>query len=373
MRVLKQISRILTPPTRHTSREERTDLGPGKEVAGAARIGDILKCLLVDEKPGVDNIQAELSELRDIASKLGIYMVACEIRECVSSMPHEDKKGRMYKKGRGFELAADLHQQNLSIKLSALSEGRTDMGPEGFSRYFREVLDCFFLAKKHRKGIQVCLGTCEELLIRACDRSGSAQVFPSLAQECVAVILELVLREKERNDHSYSRAKQENRRSDTPLPRVPLPPDFLDDGLHSYLSDSRERIVMVASALAKAKAKANIDIDFGVSGTRNVFEKRLAYTEFLRKISSISHYHPLEVFAFEQAGAIKEAIAPGNGLTLYKMAAQVSEKQAKRERDRNLRFLSRRHFEKAADMWYLAGDIPRAKKARTLAYGQRSD
>ena len=105
MSIRKRISQILTPSIRRTSPEVETGFGLRREIGGAARIGDILRRLLVDNNQDTESTQTELSDLRDIASKYGCYLIACEIQECVSSMPNEDEDGRAFKKGRGFELA----------------------------------------------------------------------------------------------------------------------------------------------------------------------------------------------------------------------------------------------------------------------------
>ena len=180
MSILKRITQILTPPIRRKSKLKDTSLSSVRESGGATRIGDMLKHLLTEEKKDAESIRDALSELRDIASEYGSYMTATEIRDCVLRMPDKDEEGRAYRKGRGYELAADLYQQSLSKKIIAVDEGILAIEPEEFSGYCKELLECLFLARKHRRGIQVCL----EIL----RRSGFSRLRPIRSCASISIV-----------------------------------------------------------------------------------------------------------------------------------------------------------------------------------------
>ena len=368
MSILKRITQILTPPIRRKSKLKDTSLSSVRESGGATRIGDILKHLLTEEKKDAESIRDALSELRDIASEYGSYMTATEIRDCVLRMPDKDEEGRAYRKGRGYELAADLYQQSLSKKIIAVDEGILAIEPEEFSGYCKELLECLFLARKYRRGIQVCLEICEDLVFRGCDPSEAARLYRSWAKESVTGVLELTLQEKEQADRIYNRAKREHRKIDTPMPEDSSPSAALDEGLLIHLDELRQKVLQIAMALSRADVKPEIAYrDLKGTKENDVLQKHLAYTELLRRISSSAQYLPLEAFAYEQAAVIKESMARGSGLDHFKAAAQLFVKQAEIERNLSLAVLSRRHYERAAELWRLAGDMPLAENARTMA------
>lgn len=368
MSILKRITQILTPPIRRKSKLKDTSLSSVRESGGATRIGDILKHLLTEEKKDAESIRDALSELRDIASEYGSYMTATEIRDCVLRMPDKDEEGRAYRKGRGYELAADLYQQSLSKKIIAVDEGILAIEPEEFSGYCKELLECLFLARKYRRGIQVCLEICEDLVFRGCDPSEAARLYRSWAKESVTGVLELTLQEKEQADRIYNRAKREHRKIDTPMPEDSSSSAALDEGLLIHLDELRQKVLQIAMALSRADVKPEIAYrDLKGTKENDVLQKHLAYTELLRRISSSAQYLPLEAFAYEQAAVIKESMARGSGLDHFKAAAQLFVKQAEIERNLSLAVLSRRHYERAAELWRLAGDMPLAENARTMA------
>lgn len=368
MSIRKRISQILTPSIRRTSPEVETGFGLRREIGGAARIGDILRRLLVDNNQDAESIQTELSDLRDIASKYGCYLIACEIQECVSSMPNEDEDGRAFKKGRGFELAANLYQQNISKRINAVNEGDLNVEPEEFSRYVRELLECLFLAKKHRRGIQVCIEICEYLVLRGCDLSIDRHLFLSLAKDSAVTILELSLHVKEKADREYNRAKRESREFDTPIPDYSFYPDGVDEEILSHLDGLARKIAEVADSLSETEAKAKRDsLVLAPKFDEATVANHLSYLEIVRNISNKAQYLPLEAFSYEQTGKFKESMQPGDGQEFVKVAAQLFERQAIAEGDLGLDILSRQHYVKAEEFWRLGGDVSRAENAGTIA------
>ncbi len=368
MSIRKRITQILTPPTRRKSKLEDTSLSSDRESGGAARIGDILKHLLPEARKDTESIQADFSELKKIASEYGSYTTATEIRDCVLRMPNEDEEGRAYRKGRGYELAANFYHQSLSDRIIAVDGGILAVEPREFSGYCKELLECFFLARKHRRGIQVCLGICEVLVFRGCVPSEAARLYPSWAKESVLGVLELTLQEKERADQNYNRTKREHRKINAPIPEESSPSDAVDEGLLAYLHELRQKVSEIAMALSRAEVKPEVDYrELKGSKEKEVLTRHLAYTELLRKISNRAQYLPLEAFAYEQAAVTKESMMRGSGLDLFKAAAQLFGRQAEIERNLSLAILSRRHYERAAELWRLAGDVPLAENARTMA------
>jgi hypothetical protein len=269
-------------------------------------------------------------------------------------MSKEDKEGRFNKIGRGFELAADFHYQNVSKRINAAMESHDDIQPEELTGYVSRLVACYFLAKKHRKGIQVCVQICDNLILRGCELSHCAALFQSVAKDSVKAILELALHDKEHADRTYNRAKRKQSKSDTPMPEDISDPNLIDENQLSYLLEYQQKIVHVVSSLGK------------ISGYSTAKEQ-LAYIDSIRMISNLTKYLPLAVFAFEQAGAIKESLKPGGGQEFFKTAAQLSERQATSEAELDFAILSRRHYEKAEGMWRLEGDISRAENAGTIA------
>jgi hypothetical protein len=150
----KRITEILTPPSRHKSDFEQLGVAGKQEIGGVARIGDILTWLLCDVGQGDKATRVELKELRKIATKYGIYLTACEIQGCVVRMPDVDEAGNSFKKGRGFELAADLHYQSLIGWIKGGDDGALEVGSEEFSKYFSELLESFFRRRSILRGFK---------------------------------------------------------------------------------------------------------------------------------------------------------------------------------------------------------------------------
>lgn len=379
MGFLKRISQIITPLIGLKSRSSKsssskrnkqrdTNHSVVREGGRADRIGHILAHLLSESKSDSRNAHDELLELKDIASEYGAYMTATEIRDCVLRMPDADSEGKAYRKGRGYELAADLFRQDLVKKVKPVHKGILAVSAEEFAAYCKELLECFFLAEKHRRGIQICLVICEDLIIRSCSPSEAARQYSSLARDSVRAILELVLDEKLQADREYNRAKREHRKFDTPMPEDNPSPAAVDEALVAYLDELRGKVHEIDAALSRAEARPDVDLGkLQGNEEEDVLARLLAYTESIRALAKSTRYLPLHALAYEQAAQIKDSMVRGSGAEYYKGAALVSEKEAEKESEFNFTVLSRKHFEHAAQLWRLAGDEPQAVKAKARA------
>lgn len=366
----KRISQILTPPTRRKSEFDSDPAQtPAPGIGGATRINEILKKLLLDEDRDSESTHANLSELREVAAKYGSYMTACEIQECVIELPMKDEAGNHYKKERGYELAADLHQQDLMTRLSAVSEGKSTDSLEDFGRFFKNPVGCHFLAEKHRKGIQLSLATTEDLILRGCSPNPNAPKFIALAELSAKTLMTLALQEKEKKERDYNKAKRNQRNFDTPIPEDMVAPNDIEDLLLSFLDDFRKKVTQVTAAIRQQGALPQVDFR-ELKGTegKEIFTQHLVYTETIRNIAHAAQYYPLESFAYEQAGTVRELAAPGKGIEIFGLAAQLIERQADTEKTLGLKQLSNRHYEKASKLWYLVGDVPKANHASSQAH-----
>lgn len=363
----KRITEMLTPPIRHSSDREEFGSKGGGEIGGAARIGEILNRLLCDASSSKEAVRIELEALRKIAVQYGSYLTACEIQECVLRMPNANEGGHVFRKGRGFELAADLHYQSLVGRIKGAGDGTLSIETDEFAKYFGELLESYFSAKKHRKGIQVCIGICEDLLTRGCGSSRGAKACPGFANASMVAMMDLALREKERTDRKFNRAKRDHRRFNTPMPEESAPPDSVDGSLLSYIDGYRLQVAQVELGMARLQYKVELDFrSLTGSEARSDIENLLGFVESVRKIANNAQCQILEAFAYEQAGIIKESLSVGSGVELISTGARLYENCAGKEVELKLGVLCRRHFEKAAELWALAGNAEGVERVQSF-------
>lgn len=55
-------------------------------------------------------------------------------------------------------------------------------------------------------------------------------------------MMDLALREKEKTDRGFNRAKRDHRRFDTPMPEESVPPDSGDGSLLAYIDGCRLQV-----------------------------------------------------------------------------------------------------------------------------------
>jgi hypothetical protein len=151
-------------------------------------------------------------------------------------------------------------------------------------------------------------------------------LYPGLAKESMIVMIDLALREKEKTDRRFNRAKRDHRRFDTPMPGESAPPDSVDGSLLAYIDGCRLQVAQVGLVMGRVQARAEVAFRLLTGDeSQDVFARHIAYIESVRKVASGAQHQVLEAYAYEQAGVVKEFVASGSGLESFGMGTGLLE------------------------------------------------
>lgn len=328
----KRLSDILTPPSwLWSSKPDRTGTGSSPDHVNTgpslSHVGDILKKLLGAESPSSPSSDsaAQLSQLKEIAKKYGCQHLAHEIRDTVGRLPETSSSGEAYKKGRGFELAADLFIQHARGLMRDLPSGAA---LREVKATVAEIVSCYFLAGKHLKGVEASLDFSSVILCQCVAAPSMAEDYMRTAHEIGGSTLDLTLQADESLRHS-------NRSSDSDPGDLQGTARGIPTELLSYLGDSQEQVRNLRDKLADI-VRGSVVEDAGP-----VSPDRWAYLTAVAHEAEAAGHTSLAAAAWEAMAALPGQAGRPAGADCVNFAVALYEKSARTAQECGLLSTSR--------------------------------
>ena len=332
-----------------------------------------MRILLKNQSLDKETVRANLAELKKIAKKYGSGFVASEIRDCIGRMPDRDDDGLPYKKGRGYELAADLYLQHLNKLIDDIEERSISPTVQEFEECVSALLWCLFRAEKYRKGVETCVQVGEDLVRRSCYRSNHVHLYLHLAERTAACIVQIAFQKMEEIERNFNLAKRSSRKFDSPPPEEPDPASIIDNTLIAYLRDLQQQVLQARTDLAGLSSKPVLPRGALKAGTGTEDIRR--HLDFLGAFVDVTHsgkYLVFSAFADEERGFLHETLKMGSGLEYLREAARSYEEQGDIEKRLYLTNLSLWRFRKAYKLWCYIGSTQESDRVKKKITSQQA-
>jgi len=341
MSFVKRLTQIITPPI--WRRESPPTIGTEDHALPTAgprvsEVKEILECLLDPGDRTEDLTRQMLERLREIAKKYGRMNTAREVRDCVLRMTETNAVGRPYKKGRGYELAADLIFQHVQQQLRGLETTEGVEHIKELPALVHEILDCLVLAIRYVKGVELCLDISDQLIQGVLIRR-SAGHHLRIAEQILAETLEKCLSEQEHQEQAKRVVKSAGTDEE-------IEHGHRDSALLAYLSRKKTSVHKVSAILMNAPYPGSRD----AVGSASAAELGTHLESFVSvsKTAGETRDYVLASYCTEQAAIVLRRAGRTDAKSYAAQAVLMYEKAAATEREVGLRTRAARHHSSAA-------------------------
>ncbi len=359
MGFFRRISDLITPPPSQSDLPQReTPLPSEPDAEAASRLWPELMKLITAEDMNSPEATLAITDLKHIASVIGLYIAASKMRFMLDAKQREE--GKVLHKDRGYVLAADFIFQHVNKELQGIEMEGREIGPNVFRSYCNELVACLVSGKNVRRAVEVPMLLVDNLLERALISIEYRDTYLSLIGQALESAFSQVTAKYEMDQRERARRRQERKtESGGSSTSIEDPAHTFDGSTVEYVKEMSDRINGFLTAFAQCTA-VPMPYYGPVPPDVPVAQRNLSFLQQVAPMAEAAGYYGLIAHVSHRIAAAISVASPDRQGEFWIRSGMANELQADRENSLLLFKLSKRRYKLAQDAYMKAGDMPRA-------------
>ncbi|MDZ4860321.1 MAG: hypothetical protein SGI88_15190 [Candidatus Hydrogenedentes bacterium] len=364
MGFFRRISDLITPPPSQSEATQRYTPPPGEgDSEASARLWpQLVKLISADELNSPESTLA-ITELKHIASVIGLYIAASKMRFMLDAKQREE--GRVLHKDRGYVLAADFIYQHVNKELQGLEAEGHGIGPNVFRSYCNELVACLVSGKNVRRAVEIPMLLVDNLLERSLMAIEHRDTYLSLIVQALESAHAQAIAKYESDQRERARRRQERKAesgSGSSSTAIEDPSHVLDGDTVEYIKEMGDRINVFIAAYSHCTA-VPMPYAGSVPPDPAIAQRNLAFLQQVAPMAESAGYYGLIAIVAQRIASALSITSPDRQAEFWARCAMANELQADRENSILLFKLGKRRYKLAQDAYMKAGDMQRAAAA----------
>ncbi len=359
MGFFRRISDLITPPPSQSDIQQRNTPPPSEgDVEAAARLWPELSKLISADELGSPEATLAITDLKHIASIIGLYIAASKMRFMLDNKQREE--GKVIHKDRGYVLAADFIFQHVTKELQGIETEGREIGPNVFRSYCNELVACLVSGKNVRRAVEVPMLLVDNLLERALTSTEYRDTYLSLIAQALDSAHAQAIAKYESDQRERARRRQERKaEGGGASTSIEDPAHVFDANTVEYIKEMSDRINGFLTAFSQCTAVA-VPFSGPIPPDVPIAQRNLTFLQQVAPMAEAAGYYGLIAHVCARIAAALSVTAPDRQAEFWVRSGMAHELQGDRENGLLFFKLSKRRYQLAKDAYMKAGDMPRA-------------